>query len=114
MQVGEKKIYHIKSNHKTDGIPVSVSDKIDFKTRNITKVKKKKRKFHNKGPIILGDLTIKNVQALNKSLQNAKTKMTESKGELSNSTLTVENLNSPLNNSWKKQNQWNIENELYN
>ena len=37
MKVGEKKIYHIKSNHKTDGIPVSVSDKIDFKTRNITK-----------------------------------------------------------------------------
>lgn len=40
--------------------------------------------------------------------------MTESKGELSNSTITVENLNIPLNNSWKKQNQWNIENELYN
>ena len=113
MKVGEKKIYHIKSNHKTDGTPVSVSDKIDFKTRNITKEKKKKRKFHNKGPIILGDLTIKNVYALNKSLQTAKTKMTELK-ELSNSTITVENLNIPLNNSWKKKNQWNIENELYN
>ena len=75
---------------------------------------KKKRKFHNKGPIILGDLTIKNVYALNKSLQNAKTKMTESKGEQINSTITVENLNIPLNNSWKKKNQWNIENELYN
>lgn len=42
MKVGEKKIHHIKSNHKIDGIPVSISDKIDFKIRNITKVKKKK------------------------------------------------------------------------
>ena len=58
----------------------------------MTKVKKKKRKFHNKGLIILGDLTIKNVYALNKSLQNAETKMTELK-ELSNSTITVENFN---------------------
>ena len=49
MKVGEKKIYHIKSNHKTDGILVSVSDKIDFKTRNITKEKKRKGNFIIKG-----------------------------------------------------------------
>ena len=49
MKVGEKKIYHIKSNHNIDGIPVSVSDKIDFKIRNMTKVKKKKGNFIIKG-----------------------------------------------------------------
>ena len=45
MKVGEKKIYHIKSNHNIDEIPVSVSDKIDFKIRNMTKVKKKKKEI---------------------------------------------------------------------
>lgn len=39
--------------------------------------------------------------------------MTELK-ELSNSTITAENLNIPLNNSWKKKNNGIQENELYN
>ena len=38
---GWKKIFHANENHKKAGVAILISDKIDFKTKTITRVKEK-------------------------------------------------------------------------
>ena len=97
------KIYYANTNEKEARVTILISDKINFQTRNITKVTEghymKKRSIHQE------DITILNVYAPNKSvLVHIKQKLTELKGEIDKSTIIIGEFNTPL--SVINRSQW--------
>ena len=61
---GWKKIFHANGNQKKAGVPILISDKIDFKIKNIIR-NKEGRYIMIKGSIQEEDITIVNVYAAN-------------------------------------------------
>ena len=61
---GWKKIFHTNGNQKKAGVAILISDKIDFKIKNITR-DKEGHYIMIKGPIQEEDMTIINIHAPN-------------------------------------------------
>ena len=76
------------------GVAILVSDKIDFKTKNVTRDKERlfiMIKIHQ------GDITIISIYSLNNMAPKyMKQKLTEIKGAINNSTIIVGDFNTPL------------------
>ena len=61
---GWKKIFHANGNQKKTGVPILISDKIDFKIKNVTR-DKEGHHITIKGSIQEEDITIINIYAPN-------------------------------------------------
>ena len=59
---GWKKIFHANGNQKKTGVPILISDKIDFKIKNVTR-DKEGHYIMIKGSIQEEDITIVNIYA---------------------------------------------------
>ena len=57
---GWKKIFHVKGNQKKAGVTILISDKIDFKIKNVTR-DKEGQYIMIKGSIQEDDMTIINI-----------------------------------------------------
>lgn len=96
---GWKTIFHANGNQKKAGVAILISDKIDFKTKDI----KKDKEGHYlmiKGSIQGEDVTIINIYAPNigapRYIQQI---LTDIKGDIDENTIIVGDLNTPLT-SW--------------
>ena len=91
---GWKKIFHTKGNFKKKaGVAILTSDKIDFKTKTITRG----HYIMIKGSIQEEDLTIVNVYAPNIGApQYIRQMLTAIKGEINSNTIIVGDFNTPL------------------
>ena len=93
---GWKKIFHTKGNQKKAGVAILISDKIDFKTKTITR----DRKGHYimiKGSIQEEDITLENIYAPNIGTpQYIRQILTAIKGEIESNTIIVGDFNTPL------------------
>ena len=93
---GWKKIFHANGNHKKAGVAILISDKIDFKTKTITRDKeghyiKIKRSIQEEA------ITIVNIDAPNiGASQYIRQMLTATKGEIDSNTINVGDLNTPL------------------
>ena len=91
---GWKKIFHANRDQKKAGIPILISDKIDFKTKAV-KRDKEGNYIMIKGSIQEEDITI--IYAPNiGALQYVRQMLTSMKGEISNNTIIVGDFNTPL------------------
>ena len=86
---GWKKIFHANGNQKKAGVANLISDKIDFKTKTITR-DKEGHYIMIKGSIQEEDITIVNIYAPNiGALQNITQMLTAIKGEINSNTIIV-------------------------
>ena len=93
---GWKTIFHTNGNQKKAGIAILLSDKIDFKIKNITR-DKAGHYIMIKGSIQEEDITIVNIYAPNKGApQYIRQLLTAIKGEIDSNTIIVGNFNTPL------------------
>ena len=93
---GWKKIFHANGNQKKAGVAILISDKIDFKTKTITRVKEG-HYIMIKGSIQEEDITIVNIYAPNIGApQYIRQILTAIKGEIDSNTIIVGNFNTPL------------------
>ena len=91
-----KKIFHANGNQKKAGVPILVSDKIDFKIKTVTR-NKEGHYIMIKGSIQQEDITIINVYAPNIGApQYIRQMLTAMKGEIDSNTITVGDFNTPL------------------
>ena len=99
---GWKKIFHANGNQKKAGVAVLISDKIDFKIKNITR-DKKGHYIMIKGSIQEEDITIVNIYAPNIGApQYTRQMLTAVKGEIDSNTIIVRDFNtlvSPMDRS---------------
>ena len=92
---GWKKIFHANRNQKKAGVAILISDKIDFKTKAMKRVKEG-HYIMIKGSI-QEDITIINTYASNiGELQYIRQMLTSMKGKINNKTIIVGNFNTPL------------------
>ena len=92
---GWKKIFHANRNEKKAGVAILISDKIDFKMKNILR-DKEGHYIMIKGSI-QEDITILNIYAPNTgSPQYIRQLLTTLKGEIDNNTIIVGDFNTPL------------------
>ena len=92
---GWKKILHANGNQEKAGVAILISDKIDFKTKTITR-DKEGHYIMIKGSI-QGDITIVNIYAPNiRAPQYIRQTLTAIKGENDSNTITVGEFNIPL------------------
>ena len=94
-----KKIFHANGNQKKAGVAILISDKIDFKIKNITRDKEGHYKM-KKGSIQEEAITIVNIYALNigatKYIMQILTAITAIKREIDSNTIIVRDLNTTL------------------
>ena len=92
---GWKKIFHAHGNQEKAGVAILISDKIDFKTRIITR----DREGHYimiKGSIQEEHITIVDIYAPNVGApQSIRQILTDIKGEIDSNTVTVGDFNTP-------------------
>ena len=89
-----KKIFHANGNQKKAGVARLVSDKIDFKTKTVTR-DKEGHYIMIKGSIQEEDITIISVYA-SKIGASQYIRLTTMKGEIENNTIIVGDFNTPL------------------
>ena len=93
---GWKKIFHVNGNQKKAEVAILISDKIDFKTKTITR-DKERHYIMIKGSIQEEDTTIVNIYAPNIGApQYIRQLLTAIKGEINSNTIIVEDFNTPL------------------
>ena len=93
---GWKKIFHTNGNQKKAGVAILISDKIDFKTKTITR-EKEAHYVMIKGSIQEEDITIVNIYALNIGApEYIRQMLTAIKGEIDSNTIIVGDFNLPL------------------
>ena len=93
---GWKKIFHANGNQKKAGVAILITDKIDFKIKNILR-DKEGHYIMIKGSSQEEHITILNVYAPNLgSPQNIRQLLTTLKGQINNNTVTVGDFNTPL------------------
>ena len=81
---------------KKAGVTILISDKIDFKIKNVTRDKKGNYTM-NKGSIQEEDITIINIYAPNIGApQHIRQILTDIKGDINSSTIIVGDVNTPL------------------
>ena len=101
---GWKKIFHANGNQKKAGVAIVISDKIDFKTKTITK-HKEGHYIMIKGSIQEEDTTILNIYAPNIGVPKyIRQMLTAIKGEISSYTIIIGDFNttlSPMDRSTK-------------
>ena len=92
---GWKKIFHANGNQKKAGVAVLISDKIDFKIKNVTR---QGRTLHNdQGIIQEEDITITNIYAPNIGApQYIRQMLTAIKEETNSNTIIVGDFNTSL------------------
>ena len=106
---GWKKIFHANGNQKKAGVPILISDKIDFKIKNVTR-DKEGHYIMIKGPIQEEDITIINIYAPNIGApQYIRQLITAIKEEIDSNTIIVEEFNTSIHkatdNSYKRGNR---------
>ena len=93
---GWKKIFHANINQKTAGVAILISDKIDFKIKNVIG-DKEGHYIMIKGSIQEEDITIINVYEPNIGApQYIRQILTTMKGEIDSNTIIVGDFNTPL------------------
>ena len=93
---GWKKILHANGNQKKTGVAILISDKIDFKTKTITR-DKEGHYIVIKGSIQEEDITIVNIYAPNIGApQYIRQILTAIKGETDCNTIVIGDFNTPL------------------
>ena len=93
---GWKKIFHANGNQKKAGVAILIPDKIDFKTKTITR-DKEGHYITIKGSIQEEDITIVNIYAPNIGApQYIRQILTAIKGEIDSNTIRVGDFNTPL------------------
>ena len=93
---GWKKIFHANGNQKKAGVPILISDKIDFKIKTITR-DKEGHYIMIKGSIQEEGITIVNIYAPNIGApQYIRQTLTAIKGEINSNTVIVGDFNTPL------------------
>ena len=93
---GRKKIFHANGDQKKTGVAILISDKIDFKMRNILR-DKEGHYIMIKGSIQEEDTKILNSYAPNiGSPQYIRQLLTTLKGQIKNNTITAGDINTPL------------------
>ena len=93
---GWKKIFHANGNQKKAGAAILISDKIDVKTKTITRDKEGHYRMI-KGSIQEEDLTIVNIYAPNTGTpQYIRQILKAIKGEIDSNTIIVGDFNTPL------------------
>ena len=93
--MGWKKIFHAKRNQKKAGVAILISDKIDFKIKNVTR-EKEGHYIMIKGSI-QEDITIINIYAPNiGALQYIRQLLTAIKEEIKSNTIIVGDFNTSL------------------
>ena len=92
---GWKKIFHANRDQKKAGVAILISDKIDFKTKAVKRVKER-HYIMIKGSIQEEEITIINIYAPNIGApQYVRQMLTSMKGEINN-TIIVGDFNTPL------------------
>ena len=90
-----KKIFHANGNQKKVGVAILISDKIDFKTKSITR-DKEGHYIMIKGSI-QEDITTVNIYAPNiRAPQCIRQLLTSIKGKIDSNTIIEEDFNTPL------------------
>ena len=93
---GWKKILHATGNQKKAGVAILISDKIDFKIKNVT-IDKEGHYIMIKGSIQEKYITIINIHAPNIGApQYIRQMLTTMKGEINSNTIIVGDFNTPL------------------
>ena len=93
---GWKKIFHANGNQKKAGVAILISDKMDFKTKTITR-DKEGHYIMIKGAIQEEDITILTIYAPNiRAPQYLRQILTARKGEIESNTIIVGDFNTPL------------------
>ena len=93
---GWKKIFHANGEQKKAGVAILISDKTDFKMKNILR-DKEGHYIMIKGSIQEDVITILNIYAPNiGSPQYIRQLLTTLKGEIDNNTIIVGDFNTPL------------------
>ena len=93
---GWKKIFHANRDQKKAGVAIPISDKIDFKTKAVTR-DKEGHYIMIKGSIQEEDITIINIYAPNIGApQYVRQMLASINGEINNNTITVGDFNTPL------------------
>ena len=93
---GWKKISHANGNQKEAGVAILISDKIDFKIKDIIR-NKEGYYIMIKGSIQEEDITIVNVYAPNIAApQYIRQTLTDIRGEIDSNTIIVGDFNTPL------------------
>ena len=93
---GWKKIFHANGNQRKAGVAIPLSDKIDFKIKNVTR-DKEGHYIMIKGSIQEEDITIVNTYTPNIGApQYARQMLTAIKGEINSKTIIVGDFNTPL------------------
>ena len=93
---GWKKIFHANGNQKKAGVAILITEKIDFKMKNVLR-DKEGHSIMIKGSIQEEDITILNIYAPNiGSPQYIKQLLTILKGQINNNTVIVGYFNTPL------------------
>uniref|UniRef100_A0A8C3W4D8 Endonuclease/exonuclease/phosphatase domain-containing protein n=1 Tax=Catagonus wagneri TaxID=51154 RepID=A0A8C3W4D8_9CETA len=94
--IGWKKIFHANGHQKKAGVAILLSDKIDFKMKNILR-DKEGHYLMIKGSIQGEDITILSIYAPNiGSPQYIRQLLTTLKGEINKNTIIVGDFNTPL------------------
>ena len=93
---GWKNVFHSNGNQKKAGVAILIPDKIDFKTKTITRYKEG-HYIMMKGSIQAEDITIVNIYAPNIGApQYIRQMITAIKGEIDSNTIIVRNVNTLL------------------
>ena len=93
---GWKKIFHANGNQKKAGVAILISDKIDFKIKNVTR-DKEGHYIMIKGSIQEEDITIINIYAPNVGApQYIRQLLTDIKEEIDSNTIIVGDFNTSL------------------
>ena len=93
---GWKKIFHVNGNQKKAGVAILISDKIDFKLKNVTRDKEGHYTMI-KGSIQEEDITIINIYALNIGApQYIRQMLTAIKEEIDSNTIILGDFNTSL------------------
>ena len=93
---GWKTIFHANGKQKKAGVAILISQKIDFKIKNITR-DKERQYIMIKGSIQEEDITILNIYAPNTGApQYIRQTLIDKNGEIDNSTIIVGDFNTPL------------------
>ena len=93
---GWKKIFHANGDQKKAGVAILISDKIDFKMKNILR-DKEGHYIMIKGSIHEDNVTTLNIYAANTaSPQRIRQLLTTLKGQIHNNTIILGDVNTPL------------------